>query len=113
MVEVKNVTIDGNENYLLLGDELDDENLFYFDDDADFDAAAAMCGELNELDDGGKSLEVMTAEVNGDFRFYAVIFAEINSAACRMYSFSNETACDTAYKMAMRRFELMDSDAAE
>lgn len=113
MVEVKNVTIDGNENYLLLGDALDDANLFCFDDDADFDAAAAMCDELNELDDGGKSLEVMTGEINGDFRFYAVIFAEVNSSACRMYSFSDEQACDTAFQMAMRRFELMDSDDDE
>lgn len=123
MVDVKavSVTIDGDDNFILLKSELDDnftdENLFHFSDSWGFGNACKLCtlvvnDEIIEITTPvDKYLEVDVAKI-GDHHVLLVCI-DYEKSLHYVFGFSSEKDAWTARRLVDRCFELAHADESE
>ena len=122
MVDVKavSVTIDGDDNFILLKSELDDnftdENLFHFSDLWGFDNACKLCAlvandEIIEITTPvNKYLEVDVAKI-GD-QHVLLVCIDYEKSLHYVCGFSSEKDAWTARRLVDRCFELAHADVS-
>ena len=122
-VERIKVTINGDNNFVLLKSEcdenVDDENLFHYSDSWSFGNAQELCDLIADeevaeiLTPSGSYLEIDVAKIGTEktgYRHAVIACVNYENSLHCVFGFSSENDANTAHKMAQRYYELAHAD---